>query len=65
MKHKDGIVNQHLALFKRKNRAIAILGGLLGFTLVVIIAALIIDSINPDIGFFWLSRMFGGTSQLI
>lgn len=38
-----------------KNRkVILVLGILLMFTLLIIIAALVIDRLNPNIGFFWL-----------
>lgn len=36
---------------------------LLGVTLLVIIAALIVDRLNPNIGFFW--RMFNGSTHNI
>lgn len=41
---------------KYQRRVIVILGGLFFLTLALIIVALIIDRINPDIGFFWLSN---------
>lgn len=37
-----------------KNKTIAILGTFLGICLLVIITALIVDRLNPNIGFFWL-----------
>lgn len=40
-----------------RKKAIVILGVLLGFTLTLIIVALIIDRLNPDIGFFWLEKL--------
>lgn len=42
---------------KYQRRIIAILGGLLIFTLMVIIVALIVDRADPNIGFFWTSGM--------
>ena len=45
---------------KRKNKTIAILGSCLGVALLVIIGALIIDRINPEVGFFWLRGLFDG-----
>lgn len=47
---------------KGKNKAILLLSLLLGVCLAVIIAALIIDNTNPDVGFFWL-RSWLGTSN--
>lgn len=43
---------------KRRNRTIAILSVLLGITIAFIIAALIIDRLNHNIGFLWLESMF-------
>ena len=50
------IVRDRYDLLKRKDRIIALLGSLLAFTLIVIIAALVIDGLNPIIGFFWVNR---------
>ncbi len=47
----------------RKDRIIAILGISLAVCLLLIIGALLVDSINPNIGFFWLDKLaaaFGG-----
>ena len=38
----------------RKDRIIGILGLLLGICLVLMFSALIIDKLNPNLGFFWL-----------
>lgn len=38
---------------KRKNRSIVALCVLLGISVAIIIASLIIDSTNPNLGFFW------------
>lgn len=38
----------------RKDRVIAILGILLAISVIVIFSALIIDKMNPEMGFFWL-----------
>lgn len=42
---------------RSKNKTIAILGTCLGISLFVIIAALVIDKLNPDMGFFWLDGL--------
>lgn len=42
---------------RSKNKTIAVLGTLLGICLLVIIAALVIDRLNPNIGFFWLDPL--------
>lgn len=39
-----------------RNKAVAILSFFLGVCLLVIIGALVIDKLNPDIGFFWLDE---------
>jgi len=43
---------------KSRKKAIIVLGTCLGLTLTLIIAALIMDRLNPDIGFFWLGQLF-------
>lgn len=48
---------------KRKNKTIAIMSTFLGICLLVIIGALVIDRINPEIGFFWLRSWLGGTGS--
>lgn len=40
-----------------RNKAVVILSILLGISLLAIISALIVDRINPDIGFFWLDTV--------
>lgn len=50
---KKQLENEHETSAKRLT-AIKWLGVSLGFTLVLIIVALIIDRLNPEIGFFWL-----------
>ena len=42
----------------RKNRTIATLTVLFGLCIVLIIAALVVDRLNSNIGFFWLSSLF-------
>lgn len=49
---------------KGKNRTIAWLAVALAFCLFVIVGALIVDRINPDIGFFWLRSWFGGNAGI-
>lgn len=41
-----------------KNKVIALLATLLSICLIVIIGALVVDKLNPDIGFFWLRSFF-------
>lgn len=51
---KDALIREYMSFFRRKNRIIAILGGIAAVAIAVILVALIVDSMNPDIGFFWL-----------
>ena len=48
-----------------RNKMVAVLGALLGVCVAVIIGALIIDRINPDVGFFWLRGLFDGKSGIL
>lgn len=52
-KDKDFLSEQ----IRSKNKTIAILSTFLGLALLVIIAALVIDRLNGDMGFFWLDSM--------
>lgn len=54
MAAKDQLLKERLGFIRRKDRIITILSFALTITVLVIIAALIIDSLNPNIGFFWL-----------
>lgn len=45
---------------KSKNKVIFVLGLLLGICAFAILGALIVDRINPDVGFFWLRSWLGG-----
>lgn len=48
-----------------RNKAITALSICLGLCLLLIIGALIVDRINPDIGFIWLRSWFGGEENKI
>lgn len=48
------IINDRYEFLKRKDRVIVLLGILLGITLLTIIGALVVDALNPNVGFFWL-----------
>lgn len=48
-----------------KNKAILTLSLLLGVCVLLIIAALVIDNTNPDVGFFWLRSWLGGSHSPI
>ena len=52
---KDHLLEQRYNFIKRKDGIIALLGSLLAVCLLIIIAALVIDGLNPDIGFFWVN----------
>lgn len=53
MRAKDQLLHERYEFIKRKDRIIALLGILLAVALLVIIAALVIDRLNPEVGFFW------------
>lgn len=63
MLQKDKQLDERTEYMRRKDKYISILATLLAITLFVIIAALVIDIMNSDIGFFWLedtlSAVFG------
>ena len=48
---------------KRKNRTIAILATLFGLCLALIIAALVVDYMNDNIGYFWLRGLLFPTGD--
>ena len=52
---KDKLLAERYEFIKRKDRVTTLLGVLLAITLLIIITALIIDSLNPNIGFFWVN----------
>lgn len=54
MAEKDEQIREHARYLRRKDRVVAILGLLLAGALFIIVAALVIDKFNPNIGFFWL-----------
>ena len=51
------LLDERYKFLKRKDRVIVILGVLLGLCVATIIAALIIDRLNSDMGFFWLESV--------
>lgn len=52
-KDKDFLREQ----IRSRNKAVAVLSACLGICLLVIIGALVIDKLNPDMGFFWLDGL--------
>lgn len=52
---KDEVIRDNYSFFKRKNSIIVVLAILLGISVATIVAALIVDTLNPNIGFFWLN----------
>lgn len=53
---KDEVIDERGDFAVKQSRDIRILSALLGVCVVVVIAALVVDLLNPDIGFFWVSR---------
>lgn len=54
MLEKDRLLHERYDFLKRKDRTLALLGVMLAVCLLVIIGALVIDKVNPDVGFFWV-----------
>ena len=54
IKEKDATLHERYEFIRRKDRVILWLAVLLGVSILLIFVALIIDRLNPDIGFFWL-----------
>lgn len=57
MRTKDKHLDERASFLHRKDRIIAILSVLLGVSVLLIFAALFVDLLNPDIGFFWIKHM--------
>lgn len=57
MKVKDQQLQERYDFLKRKDRVIRILSVLLAIALLLIFAALVVDRLNSDMGFFWIDRM--------
>lgn len=54
---KDKHLNQRADFIYRKDRVITILSVLLGVSVLLILSALVVDVINPNVGFFWMEQM--------
>ena len=57
MINKDTILKERADFLRRKDRTITILAALLGVSVLAIIGALLVDMLNPEVGFFWLDRL--------
>ena len=53
MKEKDILLKERGEFLRAKDRIIALLASLLGLSVFVIVIALLIDMMNPGVGFFW------------
>ena len=65
MAAKDKLMQERYDFLKRKDRVIGILSVLLAVCLVAIIAALVVDAMNPDRGFFWLADWFSDVNKSV
>ena len=54
MRHKDGVMNARGDFATKQAKDIRILSVLLGLCVVIIIGSLIVDLLNPSVGYFWL-----------
>lgn len=52
---KDNLVIEYNEHIKRKNRVIGWLSVLLGVAVLIILTFLVVDALNPNVGFFWLA----------
>lgn len=57
IRQQDKLLDERRDFLYRKDRIIAALAIALSISLLVIIGALVVDKINPDMGFFWLNDM--------
>lgn len=55
IRQQDKLLDERRDFIYRKDRIIAALAIALALSLLVIIGALVVDKINPDMGFFWLN----------
>lgn len=54
---KDKLLAERYGFIKKKDHAIVTLSIFLGIAVVLILAALIVDMVNPDYGFFWRTAL--------
>ena len=57
LRKKDKLLDDRSSFMRRKDRIITILSILLGITVFLIPAALMIDAMNPNVGFFWRTAL--------
>ena len=63
MATKDNLIIEYNEHIKRKNRVIGWLAVLLGLAVLIIIAFLVCDALDPNRGFFWLADAFGFSAK--
>lgn len=51
---RDELLSERYDIIKQRNKVVGILGTLLGLSIILIFGALIVDGLNPNIGFFWV-----------
>jgi len=59
---KDKLLDERADYLRRKDKYIRALAVALGFAIAIICAALILDRLNSDVGFFWLESMLNHRS---
>lgn len=62
---KDKLIEENYQLIKQRNKTTVILSVLLGVSVVAIISALVIDALNPGMGFFWRDTLFSHMQSLV
>ena len=58
MSAKDKLLAERYDFLKRKDKIMAVLGILLFISVMLNLSVLVIDAMNPDLGFFWLDGVF-------
>jgi len=53
---KDKLLDERRDFLKRKDKAITVLAVFLALALLVIFIALVVDKLNPEVGFIWLDK---------
>lgn len=54
---KDKLLSERYEMIKQRNRVVGWLSAMLGISVLTIIAALVVDLLNPNVGFFWIDNI--------
>ena len=56
MREKDLLLHERYDFLQKKDRAIGLIGFALAVCLIIIFGSLVVDKLNPNIGFFWVNK---------